>query len=96
MEYNDSINAYTFSRYAYYSEDDAKIIYIPLYDLYAYYEENKFIVYKLDEIFNKNNYSNTKEINISMSFADNLKYIYDIENDIIIISKNNKIYFDNI
>ena len=100
MEY---IDAYSFDRYNYdyeyednYVNDSDKIIYIPSYKIYAYYEDNRFIVYKLEENFNQNDYSNVKEIQILSAFVQNLQYIYDIENDIKIISKNNKIYFDDI
>jgi hypothetical protein len=83
----------------YESEDDYdydKIIYIPLYNLYAYYDLNKFIVYRREYEFNINDYYNVENIILSKSLADNLKYIFDAENDIKIISKNNKCYFDEI
>ncbi len=99
--YIDSIDAYSFDRYNYEYEDDYvsnsdKIIYIPSYKLYAYYEDNRFNVYKLEENFNQNDYSNLKQIKLPSAFVQNLQYIYDMENDIKVISKNNKVYFDNI
>jgi hypothetical protein len=99
--YNEYIDAYSFDRYNYeyednYDSDGDKIIYIPSYQIYAYYEDNRFIVYKLEENFTQTDYSNVKEIQIPSAFVQNLQYIYDTENDIKIISKNNKIYFDDI
>lgn len=89
-----NINIFKFNEY----EDDYeqnKILYIPKYKIYLYYESDKFIVYKLDLEFNQENYYNVENIMISETFADKMLDIYNMENEIKIISKNNKIYFND-
>jgi len=91
---NQSINAIKFYEY----EDDSeynKILYIPKYKIYVYYESNKFIVYTLEYEFNQENYYNVEHIMIPETFADKMFDIYNMENEIKIISNNNKIYFDD-
>lgn len=97
---NQSINAIKF--YEYEDEDDFeynKILYIPKYKIYVYYESNKFIVYTLEYEFNQENYYNVEHIMIPETFADKMFDIYNMENEIKIIikiiSNNNKIYFDD-
>ena len=89
---SNNINVFKFNEY----EDDYeqnKILYIPKYNIYVYYEADKFIVYKLDLEFNQENYYNVENITVSETFADKMMDIYNMENEIKIISKNNKIYF---
>ena len=93
----NEINAISFSDYEYDEYDDYnKIIYIPQYKLYAYYDIDKFVVYQIENEFDQNEHFYVKTHMIPLSFAENLKYIYDMENEIKIISKNNKYYLDNI
>ena len=95
-----SFNDYKYHEYHEYDEydeyDNNKIIYIPFYNICAYYDTDKFVVYQLENEFNQNEYYNVKNIMVPESFAQKLKYIFDMENEIKIISKNNKYYMDNI
>ena len=85
------IDAFKFSHYED-DYDDNKIIYIPKYNLYAYYESNKFVVYKLEKEFNQQDYYNVENIMIPELFAKNIIQIYDMDNEIKIISKNNRTF----
>ena len=92
MDIFNEINVFKFNEYEY-EDDYNRILYIPKYNIYVYYESDKFIVYKLEDDFNQENYYNVENIMISETFADNMLDIYNMENEIKIISKNNKIYF---
>ena len=92
MDMYNNINVFKFNEY----EDDYeqnKILYIPKYKIYVYYEPDKFIVYKLDLEFNQENYYNVENIMVSETFVERMMDIYNMENEIKIISKNNKVYF---
>lgn len=93
---SNKINVFKFNEYEY--EDDYeqnKILYIPKYEVYVYYESDKFIVYKLDLEFNQENYYNVENIMVSETFVERMMDIYNMENEIKIISKNNKVYFSS-
>jgi len=89
----NTVNAIKFSEYEY-EDDYNKILYIPKYNIYTYYESDKFVVYSLDNEFNQHDYYNVENVMIPESFVKNIMNIYEMENEIKIISKNNKVYFD--
>jgi hypothetical protein len=96
MDIFNKINVFKFNEFEYEDHyEHNKILYIPKYNIYVYYESDKFIVYKLEDDFNQENYYNVENIVVSETFADNMMDIYIMQNEIKIISKNNKIYFDN-
>jgi len=92
MDISNKIHAFKFNEDNY---EQNKIIYIPKYKIYVYYESNKFIVYTLDLEFNQENYYNVENIMVSETVVERMMDIYDMENEIKIISKNNKVYFDD-
>jgi hypothetical protein len=71
-------------------------IYVPCYELYiTYYNKDKrFVPYKSSDKFDENNKEYIRKIKINSSFINYMLDIFDINEDTVKWSNENKPYFD--